>query len=240
MKRFDIEIMRHVIQIGKVASRTLAWPTEKIVKLKRNSDMNCADKGTEAKMISEIKKAIKAKDSVGGAFQVRSTGVPIGLGSHVHYTRKLDGRIASAFMGMQTVKAVGIGLGTEVASTWGSGTQDPIYYSKSRGYFHKTNRAGGIEGGTSNGEEIVVTVFMKPISTLRRKLASVNMKTHKSELADFERSDVCAVPAGSVIGESILGFELADAFLEKMGGDSFREIQSHYKNYQKQIKQFRL
>jgi len=237
---FNIQITSQVLQIGKVRARTEDWPFEKIVRLKKHSEMNCADPAVEKRMILEIKDAIRERDSVGGCYQVRAIGLPIGLGSHVHYKRKLDGRLAQAFMSMQSVKAVGIGLGTEAAETWGSGTQDPIYYDPKRGYYHKTNRAGGLEAGITNGEEIVVSVYMKPISTLRKPLPSVNLKTRKKESADFERSDVCAVPAGSVVGESILSFELCDALLEKTGGDSLAEVKRNYQSYLKQLKQFRL
>jgi chorismate synthase len=240
LKTVGIEIISQVLQIGKIESSSEGWTYERIKKATNGSEMNCTDSKVEKNMIAEIKRAIKAKDSVGGMYQVRAKGVPIGLGSHVHYKRKLDGRISQAFMSKQSVKAVAIGLGTEVAGTWGSGTQDPIYYSKTRGFHHKTNRAGGIEGGVTNGEDIVVRVWMKPISTLRKALPSVNLKTRKKEVADFERSDVCAVPAGSVIGESILAFELADALLEKTGGDSLVEVKRNYTNYLKQVKNFRL
>jgi len=240
LKEMGIEVISQVLQIGKVTSQTEDWTYARIKKAIKGSGMNCANPKAEKQMIAEIKRAIKAKDSVGGMYQVRAKGLPIGLGSHVHYKRKLDGRIAQAFMSKQSVKAVAIGLGPEVAGTWGSGTQDPIYYSASHGFHHKTNRAGGIEGGITNGEEVVVRVWMKPISTLRKALPSVNLKTRKKENADFERSDVCAVPAGSVIGESILAFELADALLEKTGGDSLVEVKRNYTNYLKQVKNFKL
>ncbi len=240
LKELGIEIVSQVLQIGKVRTGTEGWSYEKIVRAKKNSEMNCADPAAEKKMILEIKAAIRERDSVGGCYQVRAKGVPLGLGSHVHYKRKLDGRLAQAFMSMQSVKAVGIGLGIDVAETWGSGTQDPIYYDPKKGYYHRTNRAGGLEAGVTNGEEVVVSVYMKPISTLRKALPSVNLKTRKKETADFERSDVCAVPAGSVIGEAILGFELADALLEKTGGDSLAEVKRTYQGYLKQIRTFRL
>jgi len=176
------------------------------------------------------------KDSLGGQYEVRVSGVPIGLGSHVHFERKLDGRIAQAAVSQQSVKAVEIGLGTEAGSLLGSRAHDEIFYDSKKGYYHKTNRAGGIEGGTSNGNDIVVRITMKPISTLGQPLSSVNMETKKPEQADFERADICAVPAGSVIGESLVAYVIADAFLEKFGGDSIIEIQRNYEGYLEQIR----
>ena len=187
-------------------------------------------------MIAEIDEAMKTRDSLGGVFEVRAKGVPIGLGSHVHYKRKLDGRIAQGFMSLQSVKAVGFGLGEKLGQTVGSKAHDEITFSKKDGYRHSTNRAGGVEGGMSNGEEIVVRATMKPISTLRQPLKSVNMETKQEERADFERSDICSVPAGAVIGEAILGFELADALLEKFGGDSLTETMRNYRGYSEQLK----
>ena len=141
------------------------------------------------------------------------------------------------FLSMQSVKAIEIGLGTEMGSRFGSEAHDEIFYDKKRGYHHKTNRAGGIEGGISNGSDIVIRATMKPISTLGQPLASVNMETKKPEKADFERADICAVPAGSVIGEAIVAYVIADAFLEKFGGDSLEEIRRNYQGYLKQISQ---
>jgi chorismate synthase len=229
-----------VVRAGNTTTKTADRPFEKILKAKRNSPMNCADREAEKKMILEIKRAAKKGDTLGGAFQVRAKGVPPGLGSHVSYIRKLDGRIARAFMSLQSVKAVEIGIGTQAGSAWGSEMQDEIFYDKKRGFFRKTNHAGGLEGGITNGEEVVVTVTMKPIATLKRSLASINLKTLRPEKASFERSDVCAVPAGSVIGEAILAFELADALLEKTGGDSIAEVKRNFQGYLKQVAGFRL
>ncbi len=239
LEQFKIEINSHVVQIGKVKSPSKDWLLSRILKAKKNSEMNCADSASEKKMIQEIKKAIRAGDTVGGKYQLRAVGLPIGLGSHVHYKRKLDGRIARALMSKQSVKAVEIGLGVQAGELWGSKTQDAISYSSSRGFHHKTNRAGGLEGGMTNGEELVVTVTMKPISTLKRVLPSINLKTRKPQKADFERSDVCAVPAGSVVGEAILAFELLDAVLEKTGGDSIVEAKRNYQGYLKQASSYK-
>jgi chorismate synthase len=187
-------------------------------------------------MMQAIAKAMKNGDSLGGKYEVRAAGLPIGLGSYVHFERKLDARIAMILMSQQSAKAVEIGDGVALAGISGSEAHDEIFYGKARGYFHKTNHAGGFEGGMTNGADLVARLTMKPISTLARPLASVNMKTKKVEKADFERSDTCAVPAGSVIGEALVAYTLADAFLEKFGGDSLAEIRRNYGGYLKHIR----
>ena len=234
LREFEIEIAGHVIQIGK-AKFTDEISFDQIAKKREGSEVGCVSREVEKHMIVEIQKAMKNKDTIGGKYEIRARGVPIGLGSHVHYQRKLDGRIAQALMSMQSVKAVEFGLGVLEAETPGSEAHDEIFYDKKKGYYHKTNRAGGITGGMSNGAEILVRATMKPISTLRRELWSVNMKTKQGEKADFERSDVCAVPAGSVIGEAIVAFEIADAIAEKFGGDSMAEMKHNYKGYLDQL-----
>lgn len=237
LKEFAVQIAAHVVQIGSVKiDEKKSITFSDILKKREGSQVNCIDRDAEAKMISLIDEALKDRTTVGGIYEVRANHIPIGLGSHVHYKRKLDGRIAQALMSMQSVKAVEIGLGVRVASTSGHEAHDEILYKEGKGYLHATNRAGGIEGGMSNGEEIVVRATMKPISTLRQPLKSVNMKTKKEERADFERSDICAVPAGSVIGEAILAFEIADAFVEKFGGDSILEMKRNYDGYQEQLR----
>ena len=234
LQKFKIETVGHVVQIGK-AKLEEEVTFDQILKRREGSEVNCISREAEKLMVAEIQKAMKNKDTVGGKYEIRARGIPIGLGSHVHYKRKLDGRIAQALMSMQSVKAVEFGLGGLEAETHGSEAHDEIFYDSKRGYYHKTNRAGGITGGMTNGAEILVRATMKPISTLRRELRSVNMKTKKEEKADFERSDVCAVPAGSVIGEAIVAFEIADAFLEKFGGDSMPETKRNYEGYLHQL-----
>ncbi|MBI4394661.1 MAG: chorismate synthase [Candidatus Omnitrophica bacterium] len=234
LRQFKIEMVGHVVQIGKARFEEEVT-FDQILKRREGSEVNCVSREVEKMMLAEIQKAMKNKDTVGGTYEIRARGIPIGLGSHVHYKRKLDGRIAQALMSMQSVKAVEFGLGVLEAETPGSRAHDEIFYDPKRGYFHKTNRAGGVTGGMSTGAEILVRATMKPISTLRQELRSVNMKTRKEEKADFERSDVCAVPAGSVIGEAIVAFEIADAFLEKFGGDSMVETKRNYEGYLKQI-----
>ncbi len=236
LKEFGIEIAAHVVQIGSARVEDSVASIAEIRKRTAESQVNCACPKTEKKMIEVIDEARRAKDTAGGQYEVRVSGVPVGLGSYVHFERKLDGRLAQILMSMQSVKAVEVGLGAAVGGVFGSKAHDEIMYEKKRGYHHKTNRAGGIEGGMSNGEDIVVRATMKPISTLGQPLQSVNMQTKQPEQADFERSDICAVPAGSVIGESLVAYTIADAFLEKFGGDSIGEIRRNYDGYLKQVR----
>jgi len=234
LKEFGIEVISHVgIGTARVPEETLSF--DQIKKRAAASEMNCAFPETEKEMLRVVSEAMEKRDSVGGQFEVRVSGTPIGLGSYVHWTRKLDGRIAQGLMSMQSVKAVEFGLGTRLGVISGSEAQDEIFYSKEKGYYHKTDRAGGLEGGMTNGSELVVRATMKPISTLRQPLASVNMKSKKPEKAEYERSDICVVPAGSVIGEAIVALEVADALLEKFGGDSLGEIERNYKGYLQEI-----
>lgn len=235
LRTFDIRIASHVIRIGQAFANETEVSFEEILKKADQSPVRCLSKKGESEMIAAIDDAAKANDSLGGVFEVRASGVPVGLGSHVHHRRKLDGRIAQGLMSLQSVKAVEFGLGVRLGELPGSQVHDEIVHSKQKGYCHLTNHAGGIEGGMSNGEEIVVRVTMKPISTLRQALRSVDMRTKKEERADFERADMCAVAAGSVIGEAILAFELADAFLEKFGGDSLEEITRNHRSFLKQV-----
>lgn len=237
LKDFDIDVVGHVIQIGRARiPEEEGLTTEAIRKRTKGSPVNCISRETEKGMVAAIDEARRNKDSLGGRYEIRVSGVPVGLGSHVHFERKLDGRLAQSVMSQQSVKAVEIGAGTRLAGIFGSEAHDEIFYDAKRSYYRKTNRAGGIEGGMSNGADIVVCATMKPISTLARPLASVDMVTKKPQEADFERADICAVPAGSVIGEALVAFVMADAFLEKFGGDSMVEIRRNYEGYLKQIR----
>jgi len=186
-------------------------------------------------MKKRIQQAVNKKDTVGGIFEVKAIGVPVGLGSYVQPERRLDGRLASAIISIPGIKAVGFGLGFAYANYFGSQVHDAIYYSKARGYLRKTNNAGGIEGGISNGSDIVVRACMKPISTLMHPLDSVNVATRRPSKASVERSDVCVVEAAGVVAESAVALVLVDAFLEKFGSDSLRDIKEGYRNYLKRI-----
>jgi len=240
LERFHITITSHVTQIKDVKSRVdaLTLESQKINELADQSPVRCLDKEAETKMIKRIDQAKEEKNTVGGVFEVIAFGVPVGLGSYVQWDRKLDAQIAQAMMSIQAIKSVEIGLGKEVASRWGSEAHDEIYYDKEKGFYRRTARAGGTEGGVSTGTPIVVRVAMKPLSTLMRPLDSVDIISKEPVKAHIERSDVCAVPAASVIGEALLALVLADAFLEKFGGDSIEEIEERYTQWQERLKKF--
>jgi len=182
-----------------------------------------------------IDQAKKEGETLGGVFEVVARGVPAGLGSFTQADLRLDGRLAQSLMSIPAVKGVEIGLGFGVANVPGSQVHDEIYYQKRKGFYRKTNRAGGLEGGVTNGEPIVLRAAVKPIATLRKPLTSVNLWTKKKALAHVERADVCAVEPAAVVGEAVVAFVLAQAFLEKFGGDSLEEIKDHYSSYQKRI-----
>jgi chorismate synthase len=186
--------------------------------------------------IEKINQALAQKDTLGGIFELKAKGLPVGLGSYAHPDRRLDTRLTQSIMAIPGIKAVEIGLGFGYADRFGSEVHDAIYYSKEKGYFRKTNNAGGIEGGISNGEDIILRACMKPISTLMNPLDSVNIITKKSSKATVERSDICAVESAGVVAESTVAFVLADAFLEKFGTDNLQDIKANYKNYLKRIK----
>jgi chorismate synthase len=182
---------------------------------------------------AKIKEAISNKDTVGGIFEVKATGVPVGLGSYVQPDRRLDAKLACALMSIPGIKGVEIGLGFGYADKFGSEVHDAIYFSKK--YFRKTNNAGGIEGGISNGEPVILRACMKPISTLMNPLDSVNIISKKSSKAASERSDICAVESAGVVAESAVAFVLAATFLEKFGCDSLLDITANYRNYLRRI-----
>ena len=229
---FNVEVYSHVVEIGSIQSKPRELSPEELQRLAEESPVRCADSQAETAMIQEIDRVKAEGDSLGGVFEILVTGVPPGLGSHVHWDRKLDGRLAGALMSLQAIKGVEIGLGFETASLRGSQVHDQIYYDESNHkYYRKTNGAGGIEGGISNGETIRIRCAMKPIPTLYTPLTSVDMMTKKSLEAGVERSDACAVPAASVAGEAIAAWEIACVFREKFGGDSMEEMETAYHDY---------
>jgi chorismate synthase len=234
---FQIEILSHVVSIGGVGvPEPLAVPVSRIRAIPAESPLHCADPEVERQMIAAIDAAREAGDTLGGAFEVVVAGLPIGLGSHVHWDRKLDGRLAQALMSIQAIKAVGIGKGPAVAQLPGSRIHDEIVPAGAAGpsghpavgVSRLTNNAGGLEGGVTNGEEVRVTGYMKPIATLMKPLRSVDLTTLEESPAAIERSDVCAVTAAAVVGEAMVGFVVADAFLDKFGGDSLAEVSRNY------------
>lgn len=237
LEKFDIEIKSHVIKLGKIPENPLQKTWEEISAVNDNSDLRCADADVESEMIKHVDEAKTNGDTLGGIFEVVAKNVPIGLGSHTSWSEKLDGRIAQAFMSIQAVKAVEIGTGVENAGRFGSEVHDEIYYEAGK-YRRKTNRAGGLEGGITNGEELRVRGFLKPISTLRKALHSVDIDTKEESLAAFERSDITAVPAAGVIGEAMLAIVLANSMREKFGGDSLMEMFANFESYQKKLQNY--
>ncbi|MEQ1759839.1 MAG: chorismate synthase [Vicinamibacterales bacterium] len=229
---FDIDVTSHVAAIGDVmlpASRQVAFTDA--AALPDDSPVRCVEPELEARMIAAIDAAKEAGDTLGGIFEVIVRNVPAGLGSYVQWDRKLDGRLAQAVMCIHAIKGVGIGLGPEASVRQGSRVHDEILPPRdaaSHTVTRPTNNAGGLEGGVTNGQDVRVTGFMKPIATLMKPLRSVDLQSLADSPAAIERSDVCAVPAASVVGEAMVAFVLADAFLEKFGGDSLDEIRAHY------------
>lgn len=237
LAQFGIQIVSHVVQIGAASLKSAVSASADEIRSKTAvSQVYCICPETEKAMIDQVDQARRRKDTLGGKFEVRVTGLPIGLGSFVHFERKLDGQLAQILMSMQSIKAVEIGDGERLGGVFGSEAHDEIFYDETKGYYRKTNHAGGLEGGMTNGADLVVRATMKPISTLGQPLSSVNMQTHQAEKADFERSDICAVPAGSVIGEALVAYTVLSAFLEKFGGDSLVEIKRNYDAYLKTLR----
>jgi len=228
LQEFGIEIKSHTIAIGGISIK--GEKSENNWAKVEKSPVRCADAEAEKAMIAAIDKAKEAGDTVGGVFEVVATGIPIGLGSHVQWDRRLDGRIAQALMSINAVKGVEVGAGFSLANLPGSQSHDTIE-RVGRKWHHATNRAGGIEGGISNGEPIMVKAVVKPIPTLGKPLPSVDLKTGDVVEAHLERSDVCVVPAAGVIGEAMLAIVLADAMLEKFGGDHIMETLHNHKSY---------
>ena len=195
--------------------------------------LSIGGENTKAGMLDKINEAMRNKDTLGGIFEVVAMGVPVGLGSYVQPDRRLDSKLAAGLMSIPGIKAVEIGLGMGYAVSFGSEVHDAIYYNKNKGYFRKTNNAGGIEGGISNGEKIILRACMKPICTLLNPLESVNINTKRPSKAAVERSDVCVVESAGVIGESVCAYVLSEALLDKFGSDSLQDILAAYKNYLK-------
>ncbi len=238
LKIFNILVQSHVRQLGSSVSKIEIFKYAGLNKKADKSPVRMLEKKAEKKAVELIDEAMLKGDTLGGIFEIIITGVPIGLGSHVHWDRKLDSRLAQSLMSLQAIKGVEIGEGFKNAGQFGSAVHDEIAYTKSKGFFHYSNKAGGIEGGMSNGEAIVVRAAKKPISTLRKPLRSINIETKKEIKAAYERSDVCALPAASVIGEALCAWVLLEAFLEKIGGDFMEEIKYRYEIYLKHIREY--
>lgn len=231
---FEIDVRSHVAKLGSIPETPIAATWEQITSISSDTPLACADKQIESKMVALVDEAKANGDTLGGIFEVVAKGLPTGLGSHTSWEEKLDGRIARALMSIHAVKAVEIGEGVANAGRFGSEVHDEIY----AGFVRKTNRAGGLEGGITNGEELRVRGYLKPISTLRKPLTSVDIDSKEESPAAFERSDITAVPAAGVIGEAMLAVVLANSMREKFGGDSINEMSANFANYTKMLAEY--
>ena len=244
LRVLGIEVASHVIRVGRVElDRAAAWEEIAAVAAREEIVLSCVDAATEARMKEEVEEAARTGDTVGGVFEVVVHGAPAGLGSYVEWDTRLDGQLAAAVMSVQAVKAVEIGRGVLVAESFGSAVHDPIHYAaEDQGhptrFTRPRNNAGGIEGGVSNGEEIVVRGHLKPIATLRKPLESVRFDTREATSASYERSDICVVPAAGVVAEAMVALTVARLALEKFGGDSALELQRNYAGYIEQIRSY--
>jgi chorismate synthase len=240
LKQFGIEVLSHVVAVGPIRlGRAASWDEVRAVSQRDEVLLGCVDEETEKRMKEAVDHAYRTGDTVGGIFEVVAHGVPPGLGSHIAWDTRLDGRLAQAIVSIQAVKGAEIGLAEEGARSYGSAVQDTIHYNKpNREFYRGSNRAGGLEGGITNGQDVIVRGFLKPISTLRRPLESVDLPSREPALAAYERSDVAVIPAAGVIGEAMTSLVLAQAFLEKFGGDSLAETTRNYEGYLTQVRDF--
>jgi chorismate synthase len=242
LRSLGVEIASHVIRVGGAElDRPAAWAEIAALQKKDEVLLNCVDPEAEQKMKAEVDAVLRTGDTIGGVFEVVVHGLPPGVGTHANWDERLDGLLAQSVMSLQAVKAVEIGRGVTAAESLGSAVHDAIGY-EAEGTFTKfsreQNNAGGIEGGISNGEDVVVRGYLKPISTLRRPLASVSFATREPVKAAYERSDVCVVPAAGVAAEAMVALTVARLVLEKFGGDSLRELQRNYAGYCEQIRAY--
>ncbi len=240
LREFGTEIASHSVQVGHVKlERAATWNEIWMANGDIDSPLRCVDAKVQDRMKAEVDAANTANDTVGGVFEVIVHNVPIGLGSHAQWDEKLDGRLAQAILSIQAVKGMEIGAGIAAANSFGSEVQDEISYDKAAKKFRRSsNRAGGLEGGITNGEDIVVRGYLKPISTLRKPLGTADMVTKEPIQAAYERSDWCVVPAAGVAAEAMVALVLADAFLQKFGGDSLPEMRRNFEGYARQVEEF--
>jgi len=240
LMELGITVLSHVTAVGpEKLNRPATW--DELVALSKRDEvlLGCVDAEAEQRMKAVVDQIYRTGDTVGGVFEVVAHGVPPGLGSHIAWDTRLDGKLAQAIVSLQAVKGVEIGFAAEGAAQFGSKVQDTIHYSREEHAFTRgANRAGGLEGGITNGQDVVVRGLLKPISTLRRPLESVDLETRESVAAAYERSDVCVVPAAGVGGEAMVALVLAQAALEKFGGDSMTETKRNYESYLEQVKNF--
>ncbi|WP_342551698.1 chorismate synthase [Paenibacillus sp. FSL R7-0652] len=238
LAEFGIKVAGRVIRIGEIEAPYQELPIDELIAVTEASSVRVTDAETEKKMEAYIDQIKQEGDSIGGIVECIVEGVPVGLGSHVQYDRKLDARIAQGVMSINAFKGVEIGIGFEAGTIRGSQVHDEILYNEELGYHRASNRLGGFEGGMTNGMPVVVRGVMKPIPTLYKPLQSVDIDTKEAFTAQVERSDACAVPAASVVMEHVVAWEIAKAFLEKFGGDSMEEIRANYASYQAQLENY--
>src|SRR5665213_1469221 len=240
LREMDCEVLSHVVAVGKARlARAAAWNEIQAVCENLESPLRCVDSAAEAQMKNEVDVVHRAGNTVGGIFEVVAHNVVTGLGSHAQWDEKLDARLAQAVMSIQAVKGVEIGSGIVAATSYGSEVMDEIGYDPAAQHFTRaSNRSGGLEGGITNGEDVIVRGYLKPISTLRTPLGTVDMTTKQPISAAYERSDVCVVPAGGVVGEAMVSVVLAQASIEKFGGDSLGEMRRNFDGYLRQLKEF--
>jgi len=236
LAEFVIKVVSMTEEIGGIQAVISKLNVEEIEKLNESSPVRCPDKNAEKKMVEAIGKAEKSGDTLGGVFTVLVFNPPPGLGSHAQWDLRLDGRLAQALMSIPAVKGVEIGAGFVMAREPGSKVHDEIFYEAGRGYYRKTNNSGGIEGGISNGENIITRVAMKPLSSLKKPLKSIDMITKREVPAEVVRGDICAVPSAGVIGEAVVALEIARAMKEKFGGDSLKEMKANFTHYIEELK----
>jgi chorismate synthase len=243
LKEFNIETIGYVVELGGDRIEPVAGTIPELRAIRDKSEIYALNPERDEAIKELIKATGKAGDTLGGVVEVRVDGLPIGLGTHAQWDRKLDGRLAQAVMAVQAIKGVEIGLGFEAARRPGSKVHDPIHYDESQrntpqlGFTRPTNNAGGLEGGMTNGQPLIVRAAKKPISTLAKPLASVNLQTKEEDVASYERSDVCAVPAASVIVEAVVAFEIAAALVDKFGSDSLEEMKARYELFHQMARQ---
>ncbi|MDR0723595.1 MAG: chorismate synthase [Endomicrobium sp.] len=236
LQEFKIDIMSYTLQVGSIVADIDCVRKREFWKDVEKSPLRCPDAKASLQMKRLIDEVSKKGDTLGGKVVIVAKNIPIGLGSHTQWDLKLDGRLAKGLISIQAVKAIEFGLGVELAGVFGSSGQDEIFYNSKKGFYRTTNRAGGIEGGISNGEPIIITCTMKPIPSLKKSLNSVNLKTKKISKAQVVRSDVCAVSSLGVVCEAVVASEIANAFKEKFGADSLQDIKNNFNSYKKRIK----
>lgn len=234
LKNFDIEFLSHVVQIGEIKDDKI-YDFDYIKENVDNSEIRCVNKDLEEQIKSKIDKCRKEGDTLGGIIEVRVKNLIPGLGSYTHFDKKIDGHLAMHLMATQAIKGVEIGLGFETATLTGSDVMDEILYNEENGITRKSNNLGGIEGGMTTGEEIIIRCAMKPIPTLYKPLDTININTLEKYKASVERSDSCAVPACSIVCENVVAFVICKFFLDKIGGDSLEDLQNNYKSYMKRL-----